>query len=240
MIYGITYADNNMTIAADRCIESMARNGVHNAAHLGIHDISPTFIIHNEDIFKAGVRGASCYWLFKPYIIYSKMLGLNNGDYLIYSDAGVEFINSVNEIISRMDEDIFFFTNTFKQVEWTKGAVMDAILPEWRDGRYDDRMQVQASNIFIRVNDNTRKFFKEYLLYSQMPGLIDDSPSVTPNFPTFAENRHDQSILCALQIKYNYKLHWFPSETAHHIKHRTPDDHYPVIFRHHRKRNDQW
>lgn len=237
-IYGITYASSNMTISAEKCKLSMEKNGVEMAIGYTPANIDMFFDRSNSDILKHE-RGAG-YWLWKPYFIYNMMLSASDNDIVIWSDAGIEFVNPVHHIIDKMDEDIFFFTNTFKQVEWTKGIIMDTILPDWRTGKYDNNMQVQASNIFIKVNENTRRFFKEYLLYCQMPGLIDDSPSPTPNYPTFAENRHDQSILCALQIRYGYKLHWFPSETAHHIKDRTPDDNYPVIFRHHRRRNHEW
>jgi hypothetical protein len=237
----VTYADHTMTRSKELCISSASKHGCDRFYAHNPDTIAQEFKTLNAEIFSQP-RGAGCYWLFKPYIIYKAMIqpSTNEGDIIVYSDAGVEFVNSVRHIIDRMDEDIFFFTNTFKQVEWTKGIIMDTILPEWRDGRYDDRMQVQASNIFIRVNDRTKKFFKEYLTYCQLPGLIDDSESPTPNYPTFAENRHDQSILCALQIKYGYKLHWFPTETAHHIHHHTPDDNYPVLFRHHRLRNHEW
>lgn len=238
MIRLLTFADSRMTTSAKLCCLSASKMGVDVCWPQSPDTITQEFRDMNAEIFKHD-RGYG-YWVWKPYFIYKSMLNCQDGDILIYSDAGVEFIQPVQYIIDKMDEDIFFFTNTFKQVEWTKGIILDTILPEWRDGRYNNNMQVQASNIFIKVNDKTKNFFKEYLLYCQMPGLITDEQSPTENFPTFAENRHDQSILCALQIKYGYKLHWFPSETAHHIHDRTPDDHYPAIFRHHRKREEDW
>lgn len=241
MIKGITYSSGNMDKAAAKCIASMLNNGADEACKLHMDECTEClsdFYMLNRETLNAE-RGAG-YWLWKAHLIYNAMYFMENDDYLIYSDAGIEFVDNVRHIINRMDQDIFMFTNTFKQVEWTKGSIMDMILPEWRDGRYNNNMQVQASVIFIRVNQNTRNFIKEWLLFCQMPGLIDDSPSATPNFPTFAENRHDQSILCALQIKHRYKLHWFPTTTAHHIKHLTPDDNYPVLMRHHRLRDNEW
>lgn len=249
-IVGITYTDHNMMQSAELCRLSMMKNSVDDAAIFMPRHISRYFIDANSDIFKDGARGAGCYWLFKPFLLHDAMRYAQNGDVIIYSDAGVEFINDVQHIISRMDEDIFFFTNGFPHVEWCKMDVIERILPTAYEHTYGfltteksrkefyDKKQVQASVIFLKVNQTTRNFVKEWLLYCQMPGFIDDSPSKLPNYPTFAEHRHDQAILTCLQIKYGYKLHWWPTAYAEHI--RIQGDDYPVMFNHHRKRDNEW
>lgn len=237
----VNYADHTMTQSQKLCSESAYKYGA-DFVYVGKPENIDTDFKHlNRSIFD-GKRGAGCYWIFKPYFIEYVMRDLQDGDILIYADAGIEFVAPVNEIISKMDEDIFFFTNGFPHVEWCKGDVFETItkikIPT--DGQYDHLRsfkQVQASVIFFRVNQKTKDFIKEWLLYCQMPGFIDDSPSKLPNYPTFAEHRHDQAILTCLQIKYGYKLHWYPSTTGHHIRHMTPDDPYPELFNHHRKRN---
>lgn len=250
MIYGITYSDENMTISAKKCEESMLKYGVDEAEiltsdDLGCYDSTDSFQRLNSEILKEK-RGCG-YWLWKPFIIADKMYFLKDGDILIYSDAGIEF---VNDVTSQMDEDIFFFTNGFPHVEWCKGDVLNSIL-QWKiincgsgiekwNGNHN-LTQVQASVIFFRVNQKTKDFVKEWLLYCQMPGFIDDSPSKLPNYPTFAEHRHDQAILTCLQIKYGYKLHFWPTNYSEHIRHTArPEDTYPTMFNHHRKRNNEW
>ncbi len=235
MIRGITYSDQEMTRSAMLCRESMLRNGVAECSIWAPCDIQPEFKQFNREIF-AQERGAHCYWLFKPYVIYNRMLRMEDGEILIYSDAGIEFVALVQPIIDRMDEDIFFFDNNFPHVEWCKRSVLNSIMPICPS----DIKQVQASSIFFRVNDKTRAFVKEWLLWCQMPGLIDDSKSVLPNYPTFAEHRHDQAILTCLQIKHGYKTHWFPTTTAQHLREYHPEDTYPTMFYHHRKRNNEW
>lgn len=261
MIRLVTYADNKMLRALDLCARSAEKNGVDMSftyqrymvcGEPGMAGIYKEFYEFNKEVLDQERGGG--YWLWKPYVIYLQMLNAKDGDILIYSDAGVEFVNNVNEIISRMDEDIFFFTNGFPHVEWCKGDVFYSIVkpPVVEVRKYDDCIdiiskyqhpetdpkQVQASVIFFKVNQKTRDFVKEWLLYCQMPGFIDDSPSKLPNYPTFAEHRHDQAILTCLQIKYGYKLHWWPTQYSEHI--RIPGDNYPVIFNHHRKRDNEW
>lgn len=254
MIRLTTYADERMTKSLELCMSSAKNHGVENVwpyqrymicGEPGMADMYKEFYNFNKDILDQE-RGSG-YWLWKPYIIYRSMLQCKEGDILIYSDAGVEFVNNVSHIIERMDEDIFFFTNGWPHVEWCKMDCIDAIndvdLEYTKCGvyagkEYEKNKQVQASVIFFKVNQKTKDFVKEWLLYCQMPGFIDDSPSELINYPTFAEHRHDQAILTCLQIKHGYKLHWWPTQYAMHIK--VPGDDYPVIFNHHRKRNNEW
>jgi hypothetical protein len=244
IIYHVTFADTNMTRSQDLCMGSALSMGVddsrgYNPDWWTAWKHVDTFEWLNKETLNQA-RGAG-YWLWKPWAIADRMKMLNDGDILIYSDAGVEFIAPVQEIINRMEEDIFFFTNGWPHIEWCKMDCIESIIPDKIkiDGTERDIKQVQASVIFFRVNAKTRAFVKEWLLYSQMPGFIDDSPSKVPNYPTFAEHRHDQSILTCLQIKYGYKMHWWPTTYSMHLE-RSAEDSYPVMFNHHRRRNNEW
>lgn len=230
----ISYASDNMTISQEALVCSAYKYGVDQVLSFGRKDIDENFYLTNKEVLDQP-RGAG-YWLWKPYIINKTINKLNDGDVLIYSDAGIRLINDPKSVIDRMNEDIFFFSNGWRHVEWCKADCMKAI-NHWV--RLDDfkQPQVQASVIFFKVCDNTKRFVKEWLLWCQMPGLIDDSPSQLANFQTFADHRHDQAILTCLQIKYGYKLHWWPTIYSEHLP-RT--DSYPALFEHHRLRNHEW
>ncbi|CAB4140160.1 hypothetical protein UFOVP402_8 [uncultured Caudovirales phage] len=239
MTHLITYATENMSKAAQLCVESGKNNGVDWGYFKRSTFIEPYFISCNQSIFESE-RGAG-YWLWKPYIIGAYLARMAEGEILIYSDAGVEFINNVSHIIEKMDQDIFLFGNNWNHVDWCKGDVMQAIPSQIQT---TDK-QVQASVIFIRNTERSRKFVKEWLLYCQMPGLIDDSPSATPNYPTFQEHRHDQAILTQLAYKYGIKLHWWPAtyNNGAFNYEKLPcysSDNYPIIFHHHRLRDNEF
>ena len=250
MINAITYTDENMTKSAERFVKSAYNYGCDIATIWRPDNISDEFKMFNEEIFD-GKRGARCYWLFKPYIIYKTMLEMKDGDILFYSDAGVELINNIQHITDVMNDDILLFSNGWCHAEWCKGDItyainhLDVNVTETMNGKLyslpDDFMnkkQVQASNIFFRISDRSKRFVKRWLMFCQMPGLINDALSIKPNISTFQDNRHDQAILSALSIKYNYPLRWFPSNTGHHIP--RGNDLYPEIFRHHRMRNSDY
>jgi hypothetical protein len=240
MIHLITYATENMSKAGELCCKSAKANGVHSAICADKTHIDKTFQYCNNNILTQE-RGAG-YWLWKPYLIFRHLLSAERNDIVVYADAGVEFINNVSHIIEKMDEDIFFFGNNWDHVDWCKMDVIDRIIP---NNKIDNLKQIQASVIFFKVNDNTRRFVKEWLVYCQMPDFIDDTPSKIPNYHTFQEHRHDQAILTCLQIKYGYKLRWWPASysngafTYDKIE-QYSNDNYPIIFNHHRKRNEEF
>jgi hypothetical protein len=77
-----------------------------------------------------------------------------------------------------------------------------------------------------------------------MPEFIDNSPmEIANNDPEFREHRWDQAIITCLAYRYGYKLHWWPAmyNGGQFIYEKGVfNDEYPVIFHHHRKRNDEW
>lgn len=237
MIRLITYSNELCTISRMKCAESARKFGADMVYEYEPHNIDTFFKANNEKTL-SGERGAG-YWLWKPYFVNRAIQHCDDDDILVYCDAGVEIITNLNEIVKVMDQDMFLFCNGHQHCHWVKADILKAILH--RDTIEDHYQQVQASLIFFRVNDYTRRFLKEWLLFCQLPGLIDDSPSVIPNHKEFAENRYDQAILCTLAIRDNLKLHWWPDKLWYlSQRYRWPEDLYPPMVLHHRKRNSEW
>lgn len=234
MIRLVCFADDQMKKSQALCIESSLKYGIDNCWSHNPDSIGQLFKEYNDQIWNLP-RGVG-HWLWKPYIIYQSILHSKDDDILVYADSGIEFIAPIAPIIDSMG-DIFLFTNGHRNAEWSKMDILETIIP----GKWDmEQRQVQATVIFFRVNQRTKDFVKEWLLYCQFPGLIDDSPSKLKNVETFAENRHDQSILTALCIKHNIDfMHWWPTTYSAHLP-RSEKDNYPVLFNHHRRRNSEY
>ena len=278
MIHLVTFSDESMSRAGELCARSAARvgGGVDDALHWHHEDLLATdFYRDNIDILSQP-RGLGV-WAWKPWVVLmaleGKMTGKQfiqnsftppkDGDILIYSDAGVEFINNVCHIIDRMDQDIFLFGNNWEHAHWCKRDVIDEVWPcaardipwsgsDGSEGIWENvdtawtrfGKQCQASVIFFRVSDYSKQFVAEWLKWCLFEGgrLIDDSPSRTPNHPEFRENRHDQAILTTLAYREGIKLHYWPAsynDGAFSYK-KLPEyegDDYPILFNHHRRRN---
>lgn len=232
----ITFATDNMSIAAQICKESALANNVDEARAYGPGDIDKEFVASHKSTF-ADVRGFG-YWVWKPYLINRELKSMQDGDILIYADAGVELINNVNHIIDRMKNDVWVFGNMWQHEHWCKMDVIKRVFP---NGQFDK--QVQASVIFFRASRQSRKIVEDWLYYCGYKDLIDDSTSVTPNHPEFREHRHDQAILTCLVYRDKLPLHWWPA--MYNAGNFTYDksgytDTYPVLFHHHRMRNEDF
>jgi len=242
-----TFTDDRMTISAQKCAQSGVQHGADSYSIWTLHDLSAEFKETMADILRHE-KGAG-YYCWKPYIVHRVACRLKDGDIIVYCDAGNEWVGDMREAIKAMDQNILLFSNGWKHLDWCKMDALRAILPAFSNpakpgdvglhtiGQYP---QVQASTLFVRLTPETRKFIQEWYAWSLMPGMVDNEPSVLSNVPTFQEHRWDQSILCCLQIKYGYRLHWFPTTTAHHLRDQYPNDKYPVLLNHHRKRNNEW
>jgi len=234
MITHITYSDERMSRAAKECVMSAKLHGCTKSIAYDAYAIDTFFEKFNHDILSQK-RGAG-YWLWKPYIIYRRLME-NDDAYVLYTDAGVEIIGDVNVLIER-EEDIVLFGNNYEHDHWCKRGVTLSIT-----GKVDLKQnQVQASAMLFKNTERARNFVKEWLLWCQMPGFIDDSEMLL-NHTDFVEHRHDQAILTCVAHNHRIKLHWWPASyndgAFNYPKGKYKDD-YPILFNHHRKRNEEW
>jgi hypothetical protein len=234
MIYHVSYASSNMSKSLDICRASALRHGCDATLNIGI---DPEFAAHNRQILSQP-RGAG-YWLWKPYVIHRALIDHGNlMEYLVYTDAGVELVGNINRIIDEMErngEDIFLFGNNYQHRDWCKREVFDAL--NCKDGH-----QVQASAMVLKNSENAMYLVEEWLDQCQYGNQIDDKCG-SDQYPGFQEHRHDQAILTAVAQAMNLKLHWWPAMYnggAFVYDKGTYTDTYPVIFHHHRKRNEEW
>lgn len=242
----VCYSDQNMTISRKRCIESAKKYGIEDVHEWSREMIEETeFYEMNREILDTE-RGSGL-WCWKSYIIYKAMLDMQDGDYLIYSDVGVEFINDPQHIINVMDEDVFLFGNNWNHVDFCKMDVLKTInyfVPEI-DTDILTAKQVQASAMFFRISKESKEFVKAWLCYCMMPNLINDEPSMMPNEPTFRDHRHDQAICTSLALEYKIPLHYWPASYSngafiYEKIEQYKGDNYPVIFNHHRMRQEDY
>lgn len=273
-IHLVTFSDENMDRASQTCVRTAKTYGevdstwIYEPGALARFRAEPRLL--NE-------RGCGYWWWKPQILFDAmseaiiRLPGggyrdLIDGDTLIYADAGIEFINNVHYIVDRMDQDIFLFGNNWEHAHWCKRDVVNYVWSPLyalehgssQTGRpiiVEDGgiswsnfgKQAQASVIFFRVSDYSRKFVKEWLDWCLFEGgrLIDDSPSRTPNHPEFREHRHDQALLTTMAYRDGIKLHYWPAMyndgafTYEKLPEYAGDD-YPTLFHHHRRRNHEW
>lgn len=244
MIRLLTYCTPKYTHSAENLCLSAYKHGVDEAVIKREHDIPDLFRLMIGDNIKEINR--HWFYIWKPFVVWEYMVTMPEGDVLIYADAGQTIVDSVVPLVDSMEGDVLLFHNPWKHVEWCKADVAMEInsnviitVHQTNCGEfvgcnndYIEQKQAQASLMFFRVNQQTRNFVKEWMLYCLMPGFCDNSPSKLPNYPTFQEHRYDQAVLTCVAIKHGIKLHEIPRIDNDNAAHKIVD--------HHRKSNEQW
>ena len=155
------------------------------------------------------------YWLWKSYLIKKLLTSINDGDVIVYADAGcsmnlqgkprlLEYI----DICKNDESGIVSFQLTHLEKCWTKGDISNYL-----GASQNDLVTGQlVGGIFIlrkckAIVDLVNKWYETGSKYR----LIDDSPSINPNDSEFKENRHDQSIWSILRKQHGSVI--LPDET---------------------------
>jgi len=162
-------------------------------------DIDNDFYQKNKDILdqKRGVG----YWLWKPYFILKTLNMMNEGDVLMYLDAGVIFLSNIYPYIDKMvknDKDIILFKNGHTNRIYNK---KDAFMLMGVDEKYQDYPQMAGGLMIIRNTKRARDFIQKWMTYCQDKRILTDQKSINGEFSDFKDHRHDQAVLSLLYYK---------------------------------------
>ena len=146
------------------------------------------------------------YWLWKSYLVKKTLQSMNEGDVLIYADAGctinisgksrlIEYI----DMCKKHDSGIVSFQMSFIEHNWTKNDIFQHL-----NASNEDVLSGQflATTFLIRKCKNVVKLVDKWYETCCVYSLLDDTPSTTPNYPMFVANRHDQSIWSILRKQH--------------------------------------
>ena len=186
-------------------------------------------------------RGAG-YWIWKPYIILKTFESLENGDCVLYSDAGLKVIDNLNPLFDVMsnhpnDGKVIFRVPWIGAQHvakiWTKRDCF--ILTNSDEAKYwNAPMTNGAVSLWVK-NDNNIEFLKEWLRYLRDPRIsTDDNNIFGANHFEFKDHRHDQSVLSILSVKYNFELFRDPTQYGNEYMNLFNNSPYKQLFYHHR------
>jgi len=220
-----------------------------------IEDLDPEFREKYKDILS--IKRGGGQWLWKPYIVLDALKKAEDGDIIFYLDSGAYFIKNVDLILKEMGDDWLYVTDIpLIEKNFTKPSCF--VNMGCDEDKYKYTNQIQSGYIAIRNCEIARKFFEEWLLYSEDPGCLlslGDFPPTENVGEEFLTHREDQSVLSLLCKKWGIKQHRDPSQNGffdadnyspfyefrpvHHddkygtvvFLHRTGDLNKPLIFK---------
>lgn len=213
MILAINYSDDRYKIAQKFNSKSALKYGADKVREYGPADIDEDFKKRNADIFSYERGGG--YWIWKSYILRDALARVNDGDYVIYTDAGSAFVNKIQYLINAMNKektDIMVFQIDQLEKNYSKRDAF--ILLECDQKDYVESYQRCGGYIVLKKSKRSVDFVNNYLEYSQDKRIITNQPNELgkDNYPGFVENRHDQTILSLLSKKWGIDAFRDPSE----------------------------
>lgn len=153
------------------------------------------------------------YWRWKPYLVKTVLEDLDEGDILIYSDAGnlwnASGVDKFHEYVSLLkdsSDSFLVFNQPFLEKDWTKGDVLSTLAVI---DRFDLLMSLQlwAGCFFVKKTQESISVVNMWNHYvNDFDDLVTDKSSSYPNLLGFQENRHDQSVFSLLVKQSHHKL----------------------------------
>ncbi len=149
------------------------------------------------------------YWLWKPFITLKEFEKMNEGDILVYTDAGcsikIEGKNRMKEYFEMVNNNenpvIGFQLEDFHpEKRWCKMDLLKYMNLE--EDNYKNSRQLVGGIFIIKKTPKMVELVQEWYNICCNYNLINDSPSIEPNDPIFVEHRHDQSVFSLLRKKH--------------------------------------
>lgn len=202
--YIITYGDEKCKSARMRFVQ--------NALNLNIFD---EVIGYSENDISSELQRSSIInekrggglWSWKPDVILTTLNKMQDGDYLVYCDAGCTLYNSKewNHYWKILENHDIIAQRIYQRTDkWTRRNIIDyfsASIPR----KWEKCYQHLATVIILKVSPLTRFFVKEWRnLMIEHPEMVEDVIVKGKGYESdcFIENRHDQAIYSAMI--YNY------------------------------------
>jgi len=201
----INYANNNFYNSQLSNSESALNfGGFTDTIKYRIQNLDNKFVEKNKEILNLK-RGAG-YWLWKPYIILKTLESVSEDDIIFYCDSGVTLLTSFEPLFKLCQEDekgIILFNGAHINKTWTKRDCFYYM--DCDNTNYTDCFQLTATFQLVRKTNFSINFYTEFLKFCEDRRILTDDLNFCglPNYESFVEHRHDQSILTNLKVKYN-------------------------------------
>jgi glycosyltransferase involved in cell wall biosynthesis len=190
--------------------------------------------------FKDKKRGFML-WMWKPFIIQQTLSMVQEGDVVVYCDAGMSFNKSIRPYLKMLEaRDILLFRlggyleENYRNKFWTKQDCFNAM--DCNEKEFQECYQLNAAVQVYKKTPKTMQFIESYCGFCANIEVMDDVYR-SPNRPGFIDHRHDQSVLTNLAVLHSPNVCIMRDPSQWGVKDRDPAKMYlePCID-HHRKK----
>tara|TARA_Y100000592_G_scaffold90003_1_gene148056 strand:- start:557 stop:1297 length:741 start_codon:yes stop_codon:yes gene_type:complete len=206
-IHFISYATNEFSSRAN-VLENVCKssNLISSCSIFNDRNLSNEFKQRYSYILSYPFKNAGC-WLWKPEIIKNTLNSLNDGDIVIYADAGCT-LNLVPESLDNFSKYINI-CNKHSMLRFQLNH------PEWKytntktikffKDNYNLKKehvlsgQLMGTVMLVKVNDETKSYFNTFfdIINDDYDLITNEYDNISPS-NGFIQHRHDQSIMSLL------------------------------------------
>jgi hypothetical protein len=229
-VFMVSYADGPRVHRLNQ--RALARSalgrGVDIVRSCGKNDLQPEFRARYAHILDQP-RGAG-YWLWKPYLVQACLAGADDGDIVVYADAGLVLRRPLDPLIeAARQHGLVLFQKRFLNAHYVKRdcfVVMQVDHPACHHAT-----QMDASLFLVRNTEANRRFVGTWLDHCLDERVLTDRANECglPNLPGFVAHRHDQSALSL--------IYWKEAAT---LAHQLYSDHVRHSYVYHHRRRVPW
>ena len=251
MILAINYGDAPYKKVQHYNTKTAYKTGlVDQVIEYGPEDIDEEYRKEHEYAFILNDKRAGKFCLWRPRILKDAYSKIDEGDFLIYADAGSFYYDDVHKLIAVMDRDklnIMVFEDVNEEKKLSKRDIfvyLDADKEEFAESNQ------RISTFFILGKSEEATAFVEeyYRLTNEAPFLFTDEDNRLgkENYEGFVDTRHNQSVLSLMTKRMGIQSYRDPSQwgiyrEAEARSNNTSDEvlarsTFPRIFTHHRQK----
>jgi len=200
-VHMITYGDDRFYNAKKALItEAKESNFFYSIKGYSKNDLSKEFLEENAEILGHSRGGG--YFVWRGHVIRKKLDELNEGDFLIFNDAGNTFNkngeNKLLEYLTNLNNSpygLLLFKTTYNERNWTTKEIFNYFNVDINSNIAIEG-QHWVGSLIIQKNNHSILLFDKYLeTLKKKPLLFSDYYNNIEQHSFFVENRHDQSIL---------------------------------------------
>lgn len=237
----LTFADSRLRRSLERLRSEANALGAFDEIYVlnEVH-LDPNFRKRYGEKLQSCVRGYG-YWCWKPQVIGQVLSQLEDGDLLLYVDAGchlnahgIKRLDEYFRIAEKSENGLLAFQTVppvfplqhdgrplpdLTEKLWTKSDVFEYFGVR-NNPDVTDTQQFGSGIIFFRKCKKSESLVRDWInAVDYSFSMLDDSPSLLENAIGFIEHRHDQSlfsILCKINqvdrlSSYEY---WYPKKNS--------------------------
>jgi hypothetical protein len=207
-IHFISYGNKRYNRAKERIKKEALETGWFNSVKIyEPKDLTVEFNEKYKDVLEMDRGGG--YWIWKLDIIKQELSGMNDGDILVYCDAGC-VVNKCGEkrfrkyvdILNGSNNGIISFQMNTPEKKWTTKEIFD-----YFDLKVDSKIgksgQINATVLVMKKCDYLKQLLDKYgkVLDDDM-WLFTDKYNGEKQCGIFRDNRHDQSVFSMIRKIY--------------------------------------